>query len=80
MITTKQNIYLLKFRNSSEEFVFQTDEHFLEILKLPNAKHGVEQVRILNNKMKFVYFNKKELRRHFSYNTEIIETLNKIKF
>ena len=80
MITTKQNVYLLKFRNSSELFIFQSEGQFLEILKLHNARHGVEFVKILNDKMKFIYFNKKDVRAFFSYNTEIIEELNKIRF
>tara|TARA_R110000851_G_scaffold231366_1_gene384188 strand:- start:44 stop:286 length:243 start_codon:yes stop_codon:yes gene_type:complete len=80
MITTKRNIYLLKFRNSSELFIFQSEKEFLDVLKLPNSQHGIEYVKYFNKINKFNYLKKKDLRNYFSYNTEVIEVLNKIRF
>lgn len=81
MITSSQNVYFLKFRNSNVKYFFNSDkEGLLEILKLPNSKHGVEYVKIFNGVNKFNYITKKDFRGHFSWDTEVTGQLNKNKF
>jgi hypothetical protein len=80
LMSTKRNVYTLKFRSSHELYFFSTDEQLNEILRLPNTKHGIEKIKVYNNKDRFIRVSKTDFQNWFSFNTEAMEILRNINF
>ena len=80
IISTKTNVYHLKFRNSPELYFFSSDEQLNDILRLPNIKYGIEKIKVFNNIGAFISVSKKDFKTWFSYNTEAMEVLKFVNF
>ena len=80
IISTTRNVYTLKFRSSPELYFFSTDEQLNEILKLPQIKFGIDQIKLYNNKDRFMRISKTELKSLFAWNTEAMEIFRKVNF
>jgi len=80
IINTKRNVYTLKFNCSPELYFFSTDEQLNEILRLPYIKHGIETIKVYDNKGSFKKISKADLKTWFSYNTEAMEIMRKANF
>jgi len=80
-ISTNTPIYMVKFLNSTECFIFGSTSEILGDLIAKNGNNGIDFIKKFQpHKGTFKALSKKDVQSWFSYDTHTIEQLKKINF
>lgn len=80
-ISTNRPVFLVKFLNSSENFIFGSSSEVLGDLIENNGNNGIEFIKQFDsNSNSFKKMSKKEVKNWFDWETYTIEQLKKVNF
>lgn len=80
-ISTNRPVYMVKFLNSTEAFIFGSDAEVLGNLIQSNNSIGIDYLKQFEpSKGTFKKMSKEAVKSWFSYDTHSIEQLKKINF